>query len=89
MNIYSEFLSWANDKRNVTRFVSAEDARSITILGCALNDLSIYNSLNLLNFVMKQHPDKDFYIGGCLAKRFDLYLPDGVRRLDILKNNQQ
>ncbi|MFX0136527.1 MAG: hypothetical protein ACFFDN_23005 [Candidatus Hodarchaeota archaeon] len=84
MSIYAEFLSWAND--NEDRFVNNPIyASSIIILSCQVTDLAVLNDLRCLEKLMNNYPDKTYYIGGCLARRFDIDLPKNVRRLDNIK----
>jgi len=85
MSIYSEFLSWAN--ANSDRFTGfSADADSIVVLSCQVTDLAVLNDLRHLEGLMDKHPHKKFYIGGCLARRFDIRLPGGVRRLDNISS---
>lgn len=73
----------------VGRFVSDDTAYSIVVLGCQLSDTAILNSLRHLENLMTKYPTKKFYVGGCLAKRFDVELPESVIRLDALMNENQ
>ena len=88
MSIYSEFLSWANkypDRMTNDPF----RAKNIIILSCQVTDLAILNDLNTLeslNRLFKDDP-KDYYIGGCLARRFDIEFE--ARRLDNIKEDYQ
>jgi len=80
MNIYSEFLTWANAYKH--RIVERPaDADSIIVLSCQVTDLSILNDLRYLEKFHTLYPKATCYIGGCLARRFDIPLPSGVRRL--------
>lgn len=82
MSVYSEFLTWAN--AHAHRFTrNPADANSIVVLGCQVTDLAVLNDLKHLRELMSKYaPYAVFYVGGCLARRFDIPLPDGVRRLD-------
>jgi tRNA A37 methylthiotransferase MiaB len=81
MSIYSEFLSWANTFSS--RCVKDPDyALNIIVLSCQVTDMAVLNDLRILESYMKSHPGKKYFIGGCLAKRFDIKLPAGVKRLN-------
>jgi len=86
MSIYSEFLSWAN--ANATRIVKdPNEADSIVVLSCQVTELAVLNDLRTMESLIEAHPGKEFYIGGCLARRFDIDLPESVRRLDHVRND--
>jgi len=87
-SIYSEFLSWANLVKNKGRFVEdPKNADNIVVLSCQVTDLAVLNDLRILEKLMFDFPDRNFYVGGCLARRFDIPLPDGVKRLTNLVSN--
>lgn len=58
---------------------------TIVVLGCQVTDLAIYNDLKTAEELYKKHPDIPIYMGGCLAQRFDIELPDYIRRLDVVR----
>ena len=88
MSVYSEFLTWSNsDKSQMT--LNPEKADNIIILGCQVTDLAVLNDLRILESYMAKYPGKNFFVGGCLARRFDVTLPEGVRRLDLLRDDSQ
>ena len=92
MSVWSEFLSWVNHQlrfrySNVKFTPNPIYADRIIVLSCQVTDLAILNDLNTLDRLMKACPGKKYYIGGCLAKRFDIELPEGVRRLDNVDCN--
>lgn len=90
MSIYSEFLSWANASRNIFRFVREPDqAEDIIVLSCQVTDLAVLNDLRTIENLMNLHPGKRYFIGGCLAQRFDILLPEGVLRLDNVCQDYQ
>jgi len=91
MSIYSEFLSFAqaNKPRMVGYIDMKIDADNVVLLGCQVTDLAVLNDLVELEFLMKKHPSKQFYVGGCLARRFDIELPKGVKRLNNIKRDYQ
>jgi tRNA A37 methylthiotransferase MiaB len=86
MSIYSEFLSWANATPE-SFTLDPDEAKHIIVLSCQVTDLAILNDFRCLEKLIADHPDKKYYMGGCLAKRFDIELPDGVRRLDNIKTD--
>lgn len=80
MSIYSEFLSWANANSN--RIVRVPElAKDIIVLSCQVTDLAILNDLRTLESLKEKYPNRRFFIGGCLANRFDIELPSDVLRL--------
>lgn len=82
MSIFSEFLSWANN--NKQRFVkNPEMADSIIVLSCQVTDLAILNDIKTLEGLKLLSKKKDYYIGGCLAYRFDI--PINAKRLENIK----
>ena len=92
MSIYAEFLSWANTTSGKNRLwptfmKDPYSADSMIVLSCQVTDLVVLNDIRTIENLMKEYPDKDFYVGGCLARRFDIELPGGVKRLDIVKSD--
>ncbi len=80
LSIHAEFLSWAN--ANAERIARAESAAdTLVVLGCQVTDLAVLNDLRTLGALMHRRPGKNYFVGGCLARRFDIELPGGVRRL--------
>lgn len=86
MSIWSEFLSWANAHRGWMADAPAI-ADNIVVLSCQVTDLAVLNDLQHLEVLMKMYPGKKFFVGGCLARRFDIPLPEDVHRLDNLKSD--
>jgi len=83
MSIYSEFLTWANTfTSEMTK--SPEKAKNIVVLSCQVTDLAVLNDLRTLELYMEKYPGRNYFVGGCLARRFDIALPKGVKRLDAL-----
>ncbi len=90
MSIWSEWLSWANrfpPDGSITK--TPENAKTIIVLGCQVTDLAVLNDLMKLEALMKEYPDKKFAVGGCLSKREDIALPEGVARLENMKCDYQ
>jgi len=88
MSLYSEFESFAN--ANPDRMVKTpEEADNIVVISCQVTDLAVYNDIKTMEEFVKQHPDKRYYICGCLANRFDIELPDYIMRLDHVRVDYQ
>jgi len=99
MSVWSDFLSFANaevakgkDGKCVTPYFVEENSNdvlnptdTIVVLGCQVTDLAIYNDLKTAEELHEQHPNTSIYMGGCLAQRFDIELPDYLRRLDVVR----
>jgi len=89
MSIYSEYLSWAN---HTIKTLTGDPSKSneLIVLGCQVTDLAVLNDLTVLEGIIDRYPNnKKIYIGGCLGKRFDIPLPDGVLRLDNIRKDRQ
>lgn len=94
MGVWSDMLSYIESVRNTekdcfTDRISESSHEPITdaiILSCQVTDLSIYNDLKAAEEIHEKYPDITIYIGGCLAQRFDVELPDFVRRLDVVRS---
>lgn len=83
MSVWSDFLSWAN--AHPDRMTSnVEEADSIVVLGCQVTDLSVLNDIEVANKLHKASK-QTVYMGGCLAQRMDIPLPDYIRRLDVVR----
>jgi tRNA A37 methylthiotransferase MiaB len=84
LSVYSDFLSWAN--ANPNRMVkNPSQADNIIVLSCQVTDLAIRNDLIVLKKLMEAYPDKHYFVGGCLAQRADIQLPDNVFRLNYTR----
>lgn len=90
MSVYSDFLSWIAAEGNAPYMTSDPAAASaIIILGCQVTDLAIYNDISRAEELHNTYPEKLFYMGGCLAKRYDIELPQWLKRLDIVRSEYQ
>lgn len=88
MSIWAEFLSWAN--ANINRIVRYPIfANNIIVLSCQVTDLAVLNDLRAMKNIMEEKPIARFFIGGCLAHRFDIELPRGVKRLNHIRKDYQ
>jgi tRNA A37 methylthiotransferase MiaB len=88
MSIFAEFQSYANaypDRVTLNPY----EADNIVLLSCQVTDLAVLNDISTLEGLIKEFPSKTFYIGGCLAYRFDVPLPKGVRRLSHVRQDYQ
>lgn len=87
MSVWSDFLSWANaNKERITKNVNEAD--TIVVLGCQVTDLSILNDIEVAYKLNKQ-TNKEIYMGGCLAQRLDIELPNYIKRLDVVRKINQ
>jgi tRNA A37 methylthiotransferase MiaB len=84
-SILSEGLSWAN--RHPERIAPIEFADHIIVASCQVTDLAILNDFNHLKELMAKYPEANFYVGGCLAWRFDIPLPEGVQRIGFVRED--
>lgn len=90
MSIWAEFLSWANSTPSMGKTVKNPlEADNIVVLSCQVTDLAVLNDIRELERLMKIAPGKNYYVGGCLARRFDVELPSNVKRLDHIRNDYQ
>lgn len=99
MSVWSDFLSFANeeavkdkDGKCVTPYFVEENSNdvlnptdTIVVLGCQVTDLAIYNDLKTAKELHERYHNTPIYMGGCLAQRFDIELPDYLRRLDVVR----
>ena len=83
MSVWSDMLSFANKYKN--RFVdNPMDADDIIVLGCQVTDLAVLNDLKVAKR-LHELTNKDIYLGGCVAQRMDIPLPDYIRRLEVIR----
>lgn len=90
MSVYSDFLSWiaaSNHRQYMT--TDPSEASVIIILGCQVTDLAIHNDISRAEELRKIYPGKTYYMGGCLAKRYDIELPQWLKRLDTVRSEYQ
>lgn len=86
MSVTSDILSWASKKENHGKIIfvsnnSPKNNNLIFILGCQVTDLAILNDIKTAERLHKENPKAKVFMGGCLAYRFDIKLPDYVHRL--------
>jgi len=89
MSVTSDWLSVITANQTLghydsVKFVrSIEEASIVVVLGCQVTDLAVLNDVRLMEDLHKQYPDKSVFVGGCLAYRFDIELPDFVKRIEV------
>lgn len=64
-----------------------ETADVIIVLACQVTDLAILNDFKIAERYQYNYPKADIYIGGCLAQRFDIEMPEGIGRIDHLRDS--
>ena len=83
MSVWSDMLSFAN--QDPKRFVmDPQDADTIVVLGCQVTDLAVLNDLEVAK-KLHDATNKNIFIGGCLAQRMDIPLPEYMKRLDVVR----
>lgn len=60
---------------------------AIIIYGCQVTDLAILNDIDVARRLHKEFPKSDIYMGGCLANRFDIELPDYIKRIGTIRTD--
>lgn len=87
MSVWSDLLSFANKyKERITKDPSIAD--SIVVLGCQVTDLAVLNDLEVASKLHQKY-NKEIFMGGCLAQRFDIKLPAYIKRLDVVRELYQ
>lgn len=95
MSVWSDFLSYANSDEcyfNISPKYEESwkhQTEAIIVLGCQVTDLAIYNDLKTAEELHDKHPNIPIYMGGCLAHRFDIELPDYIYRLNVVRSGYQ
>lgn len=83
MSVWSDMLSFANKEKE--RFVdNPMIADDIVVLGCQVTDLAVLNDLEIVK-KLHEETNKDIYLGGCIAQRMDIPLPEYVKRLNVIR----
>lgn len=92
MSVTSDAESFIQDELNQAIFSNIdfvkepdEDTDIIIILGCQVTDLSILNDIRTAESYHELHPDAQIVMGGCLAYRFDIALPDWCARIGVIR----
>ena len=83
MSVWSDALSYANRYKQKI-IIDPSQADTIIVLGCQVTDLAILNDIEIAYKLHKKY-NKDIYMGGCLAQRLDIKLPDFIKRLDVVR----
>lgn len=96
MSVWTDALSYIESHPNInfTREFD-EYVSDVIILSCQVTDLAIYNDIKIMEEMhkrdiemRKEHPTLppiNIYCGGCLGQRFDIELPEYVRRIDVFR----
>lgn len=83
LSVWSDMLSFANKYKE--RFVDDPlVADDIIVLGCQVTDLAVLNDLEVAKR-LHELTNKDIYLGGCIAQRMDIPVPDYIRRLNVVR----
>ena len=90
LSVTSDAWSWVSSKKNRDRVVvvttnSPGSNNVIIVLGCQITDLAILNDIKLIEKLHADNPKARMYVGGCLAYRFDIELPEYVTRLATMR----
>lgn len=95
MSVWSDFLSFADAEQEKHRKIvfpfykekpgDIPQTDTIVVLGCQVTDLAIYNDLKTAEELHNKYPDIPIFMGGCLAHRFDIELPEYLKRLDVVR----
>ena len=92
MSVWSDFLSYISSRDSLVKEFTSyvwDKTDTIVVLGCQVTDLAIYNDLKTAESLHNRYPDLPIYMGGCLAYRFDIELPDYIRRLEVIREEYQ
>lgn len=85
MSVTSDMQSWASARmsKNVTFTEVNKPGHNnvIIVLGCQVTDLAILNDIMMVERLHAENPNASVYVGGCLAYRFDIQLPEYANRL--------
>ena len=85
MSVTSDMQSWASKHLGKRcTFVSNNSPSNnniIIVLGCQVTDLAILNDIKTIESLHNENPEAKVFMGGCLAYRFDIELPNYVNRL--------
>ena len=83
MSVWSDMLSFANKYKE--RFVDNPiDADDIVVLGCQVTDLAVLNDLEIAK-KLHEETGKNIFLGGCIAQRMDIPVPDYIKRLNVVR----
>lgn len=88
LSIQAEMLSYANAHPEMFTRMPGE-ADNIVVLGCQVTDLAVLNDIRSMEALQEAYPGKKYFMGGCLSRRFDIQLPEGVHRLDHMREDKQ
>lgn len=83
MSVTSDMWSFASANRSINWTTDVTKANIVIVLGCQVTDLAILNDIAHAETLHVLAPKAQVYMGGCLAQRFDIELPEFIRRLDV------
>lgn len=94
MSVTSDMMSWASTNQFKGRVAFVDVNRPgynnvIIVLGCQVTDLAILNDINTARRLHNENPEAKVFMGGCLAYRFDIELPEFVHRLGAVRTKYQ
>lgn len=65
-----------------------EKSFAVIVLGCQVTDLSILNDIRTAEMYKNKYSKADIFMGGCLGQRFDIELPEFIKRVDVFRNEK-
>ncbi len=86
MSVLTDFWSWISDGNEEFMTRDPREADAVIVLGCQVTDLAVLNDIRRVEELREQNNTAEFYMGGCLAQRFDIPLPANVKRLDVVRS---
>ncbi len=87
LSVYTDFLSWLSKNIGKQQIctLNPKEAKSVIVLGCQVTDLAILNDIRIAERLQEENPLATIYMSGCLAQRFDIQLPEFIKRLDVVR----
>lgn len=87
LSVWTDALSYIERDKNTEYTAVLDDSvTDAIVLSCQVTDLSIWNDIQTMGDIHNKYPNTNIYVGGCLAQRFDIELPEYVRRLDVFRS---
>lgn len=92
----SDILSYISDKLRVDEYSYVFEILSndeiwgnsaVVVFGCQATNEDLTNTFITLTDAHNRFPNSDIYLGGCMAYRFDTYVPDYVKRIGEIRSN--
>lgn len=89
LSVTSDAASFIKSNCNrVDIFISSKPNQKtdmIIVLGCQVTDLAVLNDIKTAEKLHKEYPHTQIVMGGCLAYRFDIELPEWCKRIEALR----